>query len=1088
MSEPQPSMEMNRESGSGQNAVLLRDARASGAGVRTSFWLFVLLLATALPAHAQHRVTGRVTEDPSGAPLSGVQIVVQGTTVGTITNADGRFQLTAPSATGTLVFSRIGYRSQQAPINNQAVVNVALQQTATELEGIVVVGYGQKARANLTEAIGTVSAEQIQRVTVASPEAAIQGRVTGAQITSESGIPGAPVAVRIRGVGTVGNNQPLYVIDGVPIGKGQGGIVSPLATLNPADIESISVLKDASAASVYGMQAANGVILITTKRGTVGKPTIQYDMYTGVQRFPRFYELNNSQNWLSLWEEANANRNAYDGRAANHPDAIRMHPDLLPGSARRSELLQTNTDWTRVAIRDNAPIQSHNASVSGATDQVRYFISAGYFGQDAIQEKWDLDRYTFRANSDFTITPRIRIGETFTVSNQVTHRGAANYGDGTILNNLLRQPPIFLAYDPTMISPTNPLGLTGNFNVAGITQPNLNSTNQLQDVTDRYTRMLGSVYGEVDLLRGMSFRSQNSVDYNLGNRYVWQPRFTNAMTGFERAQIGEDIREDSHALTSTNTLNYNIGLGRHDFGFLAGSEINLWRSNSLSLQTTNFLNDQYELRRIVSLGDQVLKKGGGAGEVGRLGYFGRLSYNFADRYLVTGTLRHDGVSTFAPGYKWGTFPAVSAAWRVSQEPFFDVPWVNELKVRGSWGQLGNSEIAGGSYPHLVNVLLWAEYEIGGAVRLAPTPQPRLANEALSWEKNETTDFGVEGSLFGNAVDFSATYFRRDTRDFLLNVPTPVSSGFTSAPTNVGMVRNSGMEFELGYNTRVANRLDVGVSGNLTTLDNKLVSITEGVDVFTTSGWYRTEVGMPIGYFYGFRTCGIHTAQSAAAAPTDASIGGRKREAGDLCIQDINGREDGRIVAGANGTINDDDRTYLGKTIPDMYYGLNLNLGYGRFDATAFFNGVQGVQRINELRRGLESMAGGSNNQLTTTANRWTPENPSGTMPRAIAGDPAGNNRNSDRWIEDADFFRLKTLQLGYTLPDNLLGSGVRGTRVYLSATNLLTFTGYSGLDPEFTSRGNAFGEANNQSQLSAGTDDGNVPQPRMFQIGISTSF
>jgi TonB-dependent starch-binding outer membrane protein SusC len=1063
-----------------QAAMDMKDQTTRG-GRRTFVLLLGLLLAFAAPAYAQHSISGRVTAAQTGEPLSGVQVVVRGTSAGTLTNQDGRYQLTAPSNSGTLAFTRIGYQPLSIDFSGQSVLNAELALRATELEGIVVIGYGEKTRANLTESVGTVSAEQIQRVAVASADQAIQGRVAGAQITTESGIPGAPVAVRIRGVGTVGNTQPLFVVDGVPVGLGTAGRASPLSTINPSDIESISVLKDASAASVYGMQAANGVVLITTRRGRAGKPTVRYDGYTGVQRFPQYYQMNDANAWLALEREALANANAYHNRQPGTPEFGLQHPDLRdPGTAgasgRLPELMARNTDWTRVAIHNNAPIMNHNMSISGASDDVNYFVSGGMFQQDAMVEKWDLTRYSFRANSDFRINDRIRIGETFSLSNQVTLRGSANYGDGTILNNVLQQPPIFLAYDPNLVSPTNPRGLSGNFQTAGISRANMNSTNQLVDVTDRTARMLGSIYGEVDVVSGLTFRSQNSVDYQVGNEYFWQAFLPNEMTGFERAELAEDFRRESHSIISTNTLNYTGLVGAHSFNVLGGVETNRFRNNGLSLQTTNFVNQQYELRRIAALGDQVLKKGGWAGNQNRMGYLGRFSYNFDDRYLLTASVRRDGVSSLAPGNQWGTFPAFSAGWRVSQEQFFNVPWIDEFKLRGSWGQLGNSNIAGGEYPHLVNVRLWAEYEIGGNVALAPTPQPRLANAGLTWETNETRDFGFESTLFNNAFDLAFTVYRRDTRDFLLNVPTPRVSGFHEAPINVGNMVNQGIELEAGYNTQLRNGLALNLSGNLTTVRNELESIMDGVEVFHTSGFYRTAVGHPVGHFFGYKTCGVF--QTGQAIPYVDKVSNNQPQAGDMCFQDING----------DGEITPADRVVLGNTIPDMFYGFNMNAGFRAFDLTAFFTGVRGVERYNSLRQSMESMAGGGGNKLATTQNRWTPTNPSTTMPRALGGDPVGNNRLSDRWIEDAGYLRLKTLQLGVTLPHHLLRGVANDTRVYVSGTNLFTRTNYSGLDPEFTTRGNAFDGANNQSQLSAGTDDGNIPQPRMFQVGISTSF
>ncbi|HEV2121789.1 MAG TPA: SusC/RagA family TonB-linked outer membrane protein, partial [Chloroflexota bacterium] len=535
------------------------------------------------------------------------------------------------------------YAALRVPFNGQNVLDAQMATEATQLEGIVVIGYGERARANLTESVGTVSAQEIQRVTVASPDAAIQGRVTGVQVTTESGTPGAPVAMRIRGVGTVGNTQPLFVIDGVPVGKGASANQSPLATINPNDIESISILKDASAASVYGMQAANGVVLITTRRGRLGAPTIRYDGYTGVQQMPRYYDVLSTEEWLALQQEAIDANNAFFGRTPSDPAFLQLPPQLRQGAPERAELLGRNTDWTRIGVNSNAPITSHNVSISGASDQVNYYVSGGYFQQEALIGQWDLSRYSFRANSDFNVTDWLRLGETFTISNQVTDRGFSNYGDATILANVISQPPVYLAYDPSLVGPTNPQGLAGNFGtLTGWSRSNMNSVDQLVDVTDRTTRVLGGIFAEADVVRGLTLRTQNSVDYNIDNLYRWQPAFTGAVTGYERSEFAGDFRSEAYTFVSSNTATYTNSFGNHNFNVLGGIETNLYRQNGVSFEATGFISTDYQLRRLVALGDQPLARRGSASEVNRLGYIGRLNYNYGDRYLFTASGRRDG--------------------------------------------------------------------------------------------------------------------------------------------------------------------------------------------------------------------------------------------------------------------------------------------------------------------------------------------------------------------------------------------------------------------------------------------------------------
>jgi TonB-linked SusC/RagA family outer membrane protein len=515
------------------------------------------------------------------------------------------------------------------------------------------------------------------------------------------------------------------------------------------------------------------------------------------------------------------------------------------------------------------------------------------------------------------------------------------------------------------------------------------------------------------------------------------------------------------------TTGRNISTGANPNGVMQGNQVG---------GSCDFHTNQGDYHSVMMAGQE------------RASYFGRISYDYNQKYLLTGTIRRDGASTFAPGHQWGTFPSVSAGWRITEEPFFNVPWINELKLRGSWGQLGNSSIEGGAYPHLLAVALQSTYTLNGTAWTedVPIPLPRFPNPALTWESTTTTDVGFEASFFNHAFDFAATYYNRNTSDFLLNVDLPASSGFIRSPFNSGEVNNRGIELEAGYRMpRLVPDLDLHISGNFTTVRNRLLSLSDEIEAYTPPGdggvqsfaaQYRTAPDRPVGFFYGFQTCGVYqTAAEAAQAPIDRTIGGRRPQAGDMCFVDRDG----------DGEITEADRTYLGKNIPGFYYGLNLNANFRRFDLTAFFNGVGDVQLYNQVRRDLEGMWGGGDNFAASTQNRWRPDNPSTTMPRAIAGDPVGNARYSDRWIENGSFFRLRTLQLGYTMPQGFLGT--QNTRVYLSAQNLLTITPYSGYDPEFTTTIDHW-RSRNDLALFQGTDTGDMPQPRVFQIGVSTAF
>jgi len=1052
-------------------------------------WLpaLTLLLLCATAARAQQQISGRVTAAGSGEPIAGAYVRVRASSVSVRTDASGRYTLAAAAPSGVLVFSRIGFASREVPFESQAVVDAVLSPAAIELEHLVVVGYGEKSRATLTESVGTISSDEIRQIPVASPEVAIEGRVSGIQVQQESGNPGAPVAVRIRGVGTVGNTQPLFVVDGLPVGRADDPTSSPLRTIDPNDIESISVLKDASAAAVYGMQAANGVVLIQTRRGRAAKPTVEYRMSAGVQNFPKRYQMLNSAQWFDLGQESFDNYNAQFGYAPGNT-SYRKFSDWL--QTQKPQLVTRNTDWHDVVAVPNAPLMDQSLSVSGASDRTSYYVSAGYYRQDPIVAKWDFRRLSFRVNGDFRVNDRVRFGENFSISNASTLRGQNDGYNGQLLVNALSLPPFFRYRDDNGSVPGNRYGYTGNAEFAtnaGLTFGNEPALNQLVEQRDRDVHVLGGLFAEVTPVPGLTLRSQASVDYGVTRNTGFSPSYTVAEIGLDRSDYDTETRSDATSLVWTNTLTYTRTVGAHGFSLIGGTEMQQSQWDGTSVGTTNLITFDPAFTTVPTTGNSLLNPPGGwAGEQAFLGFLGRLSYNYADKYLATVSLRRDGASTFAPQHRWGTFPAVSAGWRISQEPFFKVPWLSELKLRGSWGQLGNSAVPGAEYPQLFQVITTPDYGLNGqSVVKAPAPRG-FVNPNLVWETNETVDFGVESGLFQNRLFFSATYYRRNTKNFLVNVPLPWTSGFSTgevygnfaatAPVNSGLVRNTGVELEAGYTFTAPGGVDVRLGGNLTTVHNTMVSLAPGVQEYFQNSIYRTSVGYPIDYFYGYKTCGIYqTAAAAAAAPPDRTIGTNRPQAGDVCFQDVNG--DGEITAA--------DRTYLGKAIPDFYYGLTLDGSFRHFDLSLFFAGVGGVQKFDSAAISLASVSGGGANRSVVVLDHWTPQNPSNTVPRAIVGDPNQNNRLSGRWIEDAHYLRLRNAQIGYTLPPGLWG--LKTTRVWVSATNLFTLTPYHGLDPEFTTSID-YSRSLNGIQQQAGTDRGSTPQPRTFQVGVTTSF
>ena len=1061
------------------------------------------------PTSAVFPVSGTVTSVEEGAPLPGVNVVVKGTTIGAVTDGDGNYALEAPTALDTLVFSFVGFLEQEVPIAERDVIDVALAEDLEELDEVVVVGYGEKSRRLMTESIGNVGEEEIKKVTVASPDQAIAGRVPGVQVTQSGGAPGNPVQVRIRGIGTTGTAQPLYVVDGVPVGNAyttNGGSnakrFNPLQTINPNDIESISVLKDASAAAVYGVRAANGVVLITTKRGAQGNPRVNVDASYGVQNVADHWDFLGTGDYVMLLREAYANYNAQFGLTGD--DAEQLHPDLQPGSP---FLEINNTDaWREEIVNENAPVQDYNLSVSGGNEQLNYFVSANYFDQRATMVNYGTRRIAFRANSDFTVGNRLQIGENFAVAHSDLEWGRDLGAYGPTLG----MPPFFSIYDPEGEIENNRYGYHGNFERAGLTvdNPILKARENFTNVAA--TNVNGAFYGLLDIAGGLSFKQQVAGDVTFGDNWLREAETTPEEAGRATADRSDANLTRNFTGVSTSTLTYDGVWGAHTVNALGGFEYQYIQNQAIGARASGFLSQDPAFRRNVGAGQETQVTNTGIGERAYVGLFTRVGYNYGDRYLLTGTLRRDGSSIFNPagGRQWGTFPSFSAAWRLSEEPFFQVPAVSELKLRGSWGQLGNDETLAYGYIFLVSTT--PDYTLNGnETVMGPVPQA-FVNPNLTWETVESWDVGVDVSLFNNRLDVLATYYRRITEDFLINVPIPFLTGFVigdgtaSAAVNAGNVLNSGLEFEIDYTASLGDvLLDVGL--NLTTVHNELTALTPGIEEFLQLGGFRTAVGEPIAYMYGYETDGLYrTAADTTGAPMDVVAGGRRPQPGDVrfvdrarpCTADdvASGAcdEGQRTIAEPDGMITPDDRTFLGKPNPDAYYGINLAATYKRFDASVFFQGSWGGSLINRFaqdRLNVSSLRG--DNFLTGALDRWTPENPDADLPRAVLNDPNANWRVSDLVVERADYLRLRNLQVGYTLPPSLLGATGRTARVYLNATNLFLWSTYSGPDPEVMDiRTAASPTGRDFDTVKGGTayDEGFLPAPRTFQVGFQLQF
>jgi TonB-dependent starch-binding outer membrane protein SusC len=1030
----------------------------------TSRWLSLLLLCgmmllsafDAAAARTAMQVSGKVT-DAGGGGLPGVSVLVKGTTTGTVTDGDGKFSLSVPDGKTVLVFSSVGFKSQEIVVGTQSTINVILSE-GDALQEVVVVGYGTQRKVDLTGAVSSISGKDLNGKPATSLDQLMSGRSSGVQISNRSGDPGAPIEVRIRGVGTVGVNQPLWVIDGVPVVLTSNATVNtasfsegnPLAGINPSDIESMDILKDASATAIYGARAANGVVIVTTKRGKAGKTVATYDGYTGVASVPKSKQLKmlDVPQYIALQKELGNDFSAFSGKPA--------------------------FDWQN-AIFQSATITDHNLSVSGGTEAVNFNVGAGYHSQGGVERGQDFSRFSFKANSDIKVGKYLKFGESLIGSS--TNRTVQSESGNYAAFNSAANAPYYQPYDAT-----DPTGY--NATSAAIRGDGASAANYLyltdtkvNETTVKNRKILGSIYGEVEPIPGLKYRFQAGMDYIVTDGFFFQEATTKDYgTGGSRASLLVQERPIELSTNLTNTLTYQTQFGKSNLLVMAGYEETSFRYDKVRLQGRDLFNTAI---RFASVANTVA--GANEADIWALrGALGRLNYSFDNKYLFTANVRRDQSSRFSPDHRTGVFPSVSFGWRMSEEPFLaglkQSGVVDALKLRLSWGQSGN-QFTGTNFAYLQSLAINSFYALGNRVVRGPAPII-FANKDLKWETSVQTDFGIDASLFGGHVDLTFDYYDKTTNDVLLSLPLVYSSGyFLPADANLGQIKNSGIELALTYNNKVGDfRYSIG--GNFTTTNNKVVSLGGIPEIVSGVGGaqsHRTVEGESLGYFYGYKTDGIYKSDAEAALGKKDASG--KASAGDVRFVDVNG----------DGEINAKDRTKLGSPIPAYFYGINGSAGWKSFDFSILLQGVGGLQVFNAGRASLESVRDG-NNQLATVANRWSVANPTGTLPRATADDPNANNRYSDRWIENADYMRIKNIQLGYTLPSSI-GSMTKeflsGARVYVGIQNLATFTGYKGYDPEVT-RGASFQKG--EFSLANGQDSGGSPQPMVVQVGVQLKF
>ena len=1022
--------------------------------------LWLLFIVSPFLVQAQERrVTGKVTDAETGDNIPGVNVLVKGSTVGTSTDANGGYQLVVPSDNAILVFSFIGYASSEVAVGNQTIIDQKLQADTKSLEEVVVVGYGTQRKADLTGAVGGLRASDVDigSKPITSADQLLAGRVAGIQISNRSGDPGAPIDVRIRGVGTAGVNSPLWVIDGVPlvqttnitVNTGSSTESNPLAGINPTDIESIDVLKDASAAAIYGARAANGVIIVTTKRGKEGTATVTYDGYLGSGQVWNKLDVLNVSQYIDMQNKIDPTRNF---------SSFSSKPDV---------------GWQDVVFGKSS-VQSHNIGVTGGSATANYFVGAGYMKQDGIEPAQRFERFSIKANTDIKVGKFLKFGESLLISSvdrSVQSEEATFTGFQAAKNQ-----PFFGVYDNTNPTGYN-LETSANRGSAG------ESVNLIMRTDPEYTyttvlsrKVMGNIYGELEIIKGLKYRISGGFDYNVGDgNYYGGPVGYN---GFPQPSFLVQERPIELTTNVNNTLTYTKTAGKHSFTVLVGHEETNFRYDKVRVQGSDLFNPAI---KFASTGVQV----GAANEADQWalrGYLGRVNYSFDDKYLFTFNVRQDNSSRFAENNRSQAFPSVSAGWRLSQESFFPQGgWFDDVKIRASWGQSGN-QFTGTNFAYLSTLHPFIFYVVGtGAQSVVRGPAPIVfANPDLKWETSTQVDFGADISMFQGKIDLTFDYYKKTTDDILLGYPAPYTSGFfLPIDANLGSMLNSGIELAINYKNQ-AGAFRYSIGGNITTVHNEVTDLGGIPEIISGVGGastHRTVVGEPIGSFYGYRTDGIFQNQGEidAAVPDNLSNG---RAPGDIRFVDVN----------KDGQIDSKDRTNLGSPIPKFYYGINLSASYRNFDISVLFQGVSGQKVYNQGRSQMEDLRSAIN-FLTSTLGYWDGEGTSNSMPRLTVSDDNNNNRYSDRWIENASFMRIRNIQLGFNVPSDKLKDLTNGAisrfRVYIAAQNLMTFTKYKGFDPEVT-RG--FSYQKGETPLSNGQDSGSGPQPRILQFGWQVSF
>ena len=991
-------------------------------------------------------ISGTVTDRQTGEALIGVNVFLEGTTIGTATNLDGEFTLNVPNLDGTLVFRYVGYQELKVPLDGNTQFDITLVSDIISGGELVVVAYGIQQRSLVTGAISRIEANEIEQTASLRVEQALQGRTAGVMVMQNSGQPGSGATVRIRGIGTTGDAEPLYVVDGMPVAN--------IDFLNPSDISSIEVLKDASATAIYGARGANGVVMVTTKSGRPGDITVSYNGYTGIQNPWRQVDMLNAPEYMMIMNESFGN----DGRTLPFPNIDEMSAQVGDG-----------TNWQEEVFFFNAPVTNHSLILSGGSESSRYVTSLSYRYQDGIvaQGKSNFERFTARVNSDHTVR-RLNYGSRFNYTRKTTRGIDPNEEFGGVMARAMNIDPVTPVRNEDGTFAQSPYA----------SQEVVNPVAAIETINGQYTedKIVGGIYGQLNFTDRLSIRSSFDIDFAYGNNRSFIPEYNLGGNAINETTIAFQEQVRFTTWQTSHVMNYMNEIGPHQFSGLLGFEM-LERTNEFLGGTRADLSMPSFRHAWLSTGTDPDSQTnyGGQGIESLASYFTRINYSYDGKYLFEGVFRIDGSSKFGPDNRWATFPAFSLGWIISQEDFMpESDWLSLLKLRGGWGQNGSDNIGQFSFTPLITTHIG--YGFGQDRQQVTGAYPaQIANTGLQWETSEQISIGLETAFNDYQYFVNLDYYIKDTKGLLLSAPIPQFIGNAAPVINGGSIRNTGFELESGYRLVTGPwNLDMTLTGTYN--QNEVTAINNeegrlfGASVSTSmNNVAMAEVGLPIAYFWGFRTAGIFQTQEEVDAHVgpDGTLIQPNARPGDLIFVDTNG----------DGQITDADRVKIGNPYPDFTAGFNFNLRYKSWDMNMFWFGSFGNDIFTGgTRRHDLNMP----NWKRDVLGRWTEESPSTSHPRVTIDDPNGNySRPSDFFIEDGSYVRLRNLTFGYTLPSSTSDVlGIRRMRVYATAQNLLTFTGYSGHDPEIGSNG----------ALNVGIDRNIYPQAGTFLLGLNLDF